>query len=84
MRWLRRLFMGTSSSAPAGGSAGPSTTAAPVPGDPGDPVTGAGLSCLTCGNPLGLDAEDEPTGDAGGPICGECNRARNFDVLFET
>jgi hypothetical protein len=41
-----------------------------------------GLACATCGRILGNDREDEPTGDAGRPICGECNRARNFDVLF--
>jgi hypothetical protein len=40
------------------------------------------LRCATCGAELaGLDPEDEPDGDAGLPICGECNRARNFDVL---
>ena len=37
--------------------------------------------CATCGQPLGADPEDEPHGDAGRPICGECNRARNFDPL---
>ncbi len=40
-------------------------------------------ACLTCGRQLGSDPEDEPTGDAGGPICGECNRSRNFDVMFD-
>jgi len=40
-----------------------------------------GVTCATCGAPLGTDAEDELDGDAGLPICGECNRARNFDVL---
>ncbi len=39
------------------------------------------LECATCGRVLGQDPEDEPDGDAGEPICGECNRARNFDVL---
>ena len=38
------------------------------------------LRCATCGTPLGDDPEDEPDGDAGLPICGECNRARNFDL----
>jgi hypothetical protein len=52
----------------------------PQPADqPDDEV----LRCQTCGKILGLDAEDEPTGDAGGPICGECNRSRNFDAMFE-
>jgi hypothetical protein len=39
--------------------------------------------CATCGKPLGNDPEDEPEGDAGLPICGECNRSRNFDALEE-
>lgn len=41
------------------------------------------LECATCGRQLGTDEEDEPDGDAGLPICGECNRARNFDALEE-
>jgi hypothetical protein len=39
--------------------------------------------CLTCGAALGMDPDDDPYGDAGGPICGECDRARNFDVILE-
>ena len=40
------------------------------------------IRCATCGRELvGADPEDEPDGDAGLPICGECNRARNFDGL---
>ena len=45
--------------------------------DPGTPV----ICCATCGTPLGADREDEPTGDAGQPICGECDRQRDFDAL---
>lgn len=41
------------------------------------------MFCATCGRPLDGDLEDEPFGDAGRPICGECNRARNFDVIAE-
>ena len=41
------------------------------------------LSCATCGRLLDGDLEDEPFGDAGRPICGECNRARNFDAIEE-
>jgi hypothetical protein len=45
--------------------------------DPDPPV----LRCATCGRVLGGDPEDEPRGDAGRPICGECDRARDFEVL---
>ncbi len=40
------------------------------------------LRCTTCGTELvGVDPDDDPEGEAGLPICGECNQARNFDVL---
>lgn len=42
-----------------------------------------GVTCATCGAALGTDPEDELDGDAGRPICGECNRARNFDTMRE-
>jgi hypothetical protein len=42
------------------------------------------LACATCGRLLlGSDPEDEPDGDAGLPICGECNRERNFAAIEE-
>jgi hypothetical protein len=38
--------------------------------------------CTTCGHALdGLDPDEDPTGDAGQPICGECARATHFQVL---
>jgi len=41
-------------------------------------------ACASCGRLLlGLDPEDEPDGDAGQPICGECNRERNFAAIEE-
>jgi hypothetical protein len=40
-------------------------------------------ACATCGRPLDGDPEDEPAGDAGMPICGECNRERNFAAIEE-
>lgn len=43
-----------------------------------------GPTCATCGRQLGSDPEDEVDGDAELPICGECNRARNFDELEST
>lgn len=39
------------------------------------------LLCATCGLPLDGDPDEDPTGDAGRPICGECERANHFDVL---
>jgi DNA-directed RNA polymerase subunit RPC12/RpoP len=36
-------------------------------------------TCSTCGRELSGHVEDDPT-DSGGPICGECNRARTFDL----
>ncbi len=41
------------------------------------------LFCATCGRRLGTDPEDDPEGESGRPLCGECNRARNFDVIEE-
>lgn len=39
--------------------------------------------CATCHQALDGDPDEDPTGDAGLPICGECERARNFDVEVE-
>jgi len=36
-----------------------------------------GPTCATCGAPLNGDPDDEPIGDGGQSICGECNRARS-------
>ncbi len=41
------------------------------------------LECASCGRPLIDDAEDDPVGESGLPLCGECNRARNFDAIEE-
>jgi hypothetical protein len=38
------------------------------------------LRCTTCGALLEGDPDEVPTGDAGRPICGECERSRNFDA----
>jgi hypothetical protein len=37
--------------------------------------------CVSCGHALGGDPDEDPTGDAGLPICGECARSRDFFVL---
>ena len=39
-----------------------------------------GAICASCGARLGVDPDDELDGDAGLPICGECNRSKNHDA----
>jgi hypothetical protein len=39
------------------------------------------LRCATCGRALVGDPDEDPTGDAGRPICGECERERNFFAM---
>jgi hypothetical protein len=39
------------------------------------------LHCATCGAELDGDPDEDPTGDAGRPICGECERNRDFLAL---
>ena len=39
------------------------------------------LRCATCDRVLDGDPDEEPTGDAGRPICGECARERDFFVM---
>ena len=41
-------------------------------------------ACATCGALLDGDPDEDPTGDAGRPICGECERSRNFDADLES
>jgi hypothetical protein len=43
------------------------------------------LRCANCGSPLNGDPDEDPTGDAGMPICGNCARERDwFDIeVFE-
>ena len=42
-------------------------------------------SCIArrAASPLTGDPDEDPTGDAGLPICGECDRSRNFDAIEE-
>ena len=61
------------------------------PGSPTNPGQGIRLGedlgatwCATCLQPLDGDQDEDPTGDAGLPICGECDRARNFDADVES
>ncbi len=37
--------------------------------------------CATCGAALDGDPDEDPTGDDGRPICGECARGRVFLAL---
>ena len=39
------------------------------------------LHCATCGRALDGDPDEDATGDAGLPICGECERGRNLLVI---
>ncbi len=39
--------------------------------------------CVACGRPLLGDPEDDPIGESGLPLCGECNRERNFAAIEE-
>ena len=39
------------------------------------------LHCATCGRVLDADPDEDPAGDAGRPICGECYRERDFFVM---
>jgi hypothetical protein len=39
------------------------------------------LPCATCGRALDGDPEEDPLGDDGRPICGECSRERDFFVM---
>jgi hypothetical protein len=39
------------------------------------------LFCATCGAALSGDPDEDPTGDAGQPICGECERNRNLFAM---
>lgn len=39
------------------------------------------LFCATCGRALTGDPDEDPTGDAGMPTCGECARERDFFVM---
>jgi hypothetical protein len=39
------------------------------------------VRCATCASVLDGDPDEDPTGDAGEPICGECARARDFLVI---
>lgn len=39
------------------------------------------LVCATCGRALHGDRDEDPTGDAGRPICGECARERDLFVM---
>ncbi len=37
--------------------------------------------CATCDRELDGDPDEDPTGDAGLPICGECARERDFFAM---
>ncbi|MGP1675505.1 MAG: hypothetical protein ACTS8Z_09865 [Candidatus Limnocylindrales bacterium] len=39
------------------------------------------LYCASCGRALEGDPDEDPTGNAGDPICGNCARERDFFVM---
>ncbi len=39
------------------------------------------LFCASCASPLTGDPDEDPSGDAGLPICGNCVRERDFFVM---
>jgi hypothetical protein len=39
------------------------------------------VTCASCGRDLNGDPDEDPTGDAGLPICGNCARERDFFVM---
>lgn len=41
----------------------------------------AEVTCAGCGRALDGDPDEDPTGDAGLPICGNCARERDFFVM---
>ena len=41
------------------------------------------LECATCGRLFDGDPEEDPVGESGLPMCGECNRTRNFEIELE-
>jgi hypothetical protein len=47
----------------------------------GEAVDDPFLRCATCGRALDGDPDEDPTGDAGRPICGECARENDFLTL---
>jgi hypothetical protein len=40
------------------------------------------VRCAICGRTLDGDPDDDPNGDAGQPICGECRRDRESEDDF--
>ncbi len=46
-----------------------------------DAVSDDAMRCATCGRALDGDVDEDPTGDAGRPICGECERERDLFAM---
>ena len=44
-------------------------------------VVDATLFCASCAAPLTGDPDEDPSGDAGMPICGNCARERDFFAM---
>lgn len=47
-----------------------------------EPASDDGLDvCVTCGRVLDGDPDEDTTGNAGHPMCGECAREREFFIM---
>lgn len=85
MPWLRRSRESATSRESVMGP----TPAAPDPAmllgdDPlllDDPLHLDASICASCGRELDGDPDEDITGDAGMPICGDCARERDFFVM---
>ena len=44
---------------------------------------GDDVHCAACGARFDGDPDEDELGEGGLPLCGECNRARNFDLELE-
>ena len=45
--------------------------------------SGFPVFCANCGRKFDGDPDEDPMGEAGLPLCGPCDRARNFDADLE-
>lgn len=78
--WFRRTNR-TNRSGRASAENSPGEGAAPDKPAAGSADEFGWRACAVCNTILGEDPDDDADGEAGAPLCGECHRARHFDVL---